>query len=101
MPPPPYDLQARTAPRNGLGTASLVLGLVAVFATVSLIGLVFGIAAVVGIAAVATGVGALARVRRGAASNRAPAVLGIVLGGLSILVTVGVFVWLAANGGGP
>jgi Domain of unknown function (DUF4190) len=85
---PWYDAGAPKAPRNGLGIASLALGLLAALTTLLLIGFVFGIAAV------GTGLVALARVRRGTASNRAPAVVGIVLGGLSIVLDVGFLAWV-------
>jgi hypothetical protein len=68
--------------RNGLGIASLILGVIAVVTTLLLIGVFFGIAAV------ATGIPALVRVRRGKANNPVMALIGIVLGVLSILVVL-------------
>jgi Domain of unknown function (DUF4190) len=72
--------------RNGLGTTSLVLGLLALISSWLTIGLVVGIAAVV------TGLLARARVARGEATNRGMAIAGIALGVVAILASVLVLV---------
>jgi uncharacterized membrane protein len=67
------------APRNQLGVASLLLGMVALISCWLLIGVAFGIAAVV------TGAIARRRVQRGEADNPRTAMAGMVLGGVSIV----------------
>jgi ABC-type phosphate transport system permease subunit len=76
------------APRNELGVASVLLGLVALISCWLLIGIPFGIAAII------TGDMARGRVKRGEATNRGAAIAGIVLGAVAIvagLVAVGYF----------
>ncbi len=91
-PPQPY-YPGPTPPasgyRNGLGTASLVLALVALATTVTLFG-----GAVLGIAAVVMGIIARRRVKRGEATNGAVATAGIVLGIVAAVVELGI-IWLA------
>ena len=79
------------APRNQFGVASLLVGLVAVMTCWLLIGVPFGIAAVI------TGDIARRRVRRGEANNPGIATAGIVLGVVAIgagLVAIGYYAWL-------
>lgn len=81
-PPPGYPLPA-PGPRNGLGTAALVLGVVGMISTWSIFGgLIFGITAT------ALGVLAYRRVRGGQADNGAVAISGLVLGILAIVVSL-------------
>ncbi len=91
-PPQPYHpgfVQPPTGRRNGLGTGSLVLALVALVATVTIFG-----GAILGIAAVAMGFVARRRVERGEATDGGPAVAGIVLG--IVAAVVGLFIiWVA------
>lgn len=88
---PYYGYPPPTAPRNGLGIASLVLAIVALVSVWS----VFG-GAVLGIAAVVTGFVGWRRVKRGEANNGGVAIAGIVLGFLGILVgLVFIGVWMA------
>jgi len=72
------------SPRNGLGVVSLVLGVVGVVTSAvtiwPTIGLLFGIAAL------AVGLAARARVKRGEANNRGIAIAGIVLGVAAIVI---------------
>ena len=90
-PPPqgqdPYA-PAAPAPRNGLGVAALVVGIVAL-----LLGIIpfLGVLGVVGVVAVVLGVVSLSRVRRGLATNRGVSITGVVLGGLAVLAAIG---WL-------
>jgi Domain of unknown function (DUF4190) len=80
-PPPGYPPPA--GPRNGLGTAALVLGVVGMVSTWSVIGgLIFGIAATV------LGFLAYHRVKNHQADNGAIAVSGLVLGVLAIVVSL-------------
>jgi hypothetical protein len=83
-PPPPSAAIAPPAPRNGLGVASLVLGVIGLVTSWLVVG------ALVGVAAFAVGLAARARVLRGEANNRGTAVAGIVLGLLAIVVGLAV-----------
>jgi Domain of unknown function (DUF4190) len=79
------------APRNEFGVASLILGLVALITCWMLIGVPFGIAAVI------TGDIGRGRVKRGEANNPRTAMAGMVLGGVAIvagLVAIGYWAWL-------
>jgi hypothetical protein len=67
------------APRNEFGVASLILGLVALITCWLMIGVPFGIAAVI------TGDIGRGRVKRGEANNPRVAIAGIVLGAVAIL----------------
>ena len=82
------------APRNEFGVASLILGVVALMTCWMLIGVPFGIAAVI------TGDIARRRVHRGIANNPRIAVAGIALGAAAIvagLVAIGYYAWLDAQ----
>ncbi len=82
------------APRNELGVASLILGVVGLFTCWLLVGVPFGVAAVV------TGDVARRRVQRGAANNPRAAMAGIVLGAVAIvagLATLGYYAWLNSH----
>ncbi|BBY13615.1 hypothetical protein MMARJ_43550 [Mycobacterium marseillense] len=68
------------APRNEVGVASLLLGLVGLITCWMMLGVPFGIAAVV------TGDIARRRVARGEANNRRTALAGTVLGAIAILL---------------
>jgi hypothetical protein len=79
------------APRNEFGVASVILGLVALMTCWLLIGVPFGIAAII------TGDLGRGRVKRGEANNPRTAVAGIVLGAVAIaagLVAIGYWAWL-------
>jgi hypothetical protein len=73
--------EQRPSPRNGLGIAALVLGILAL-----LTGLFF-IGGVLGIAAIVLGVLGRRRAKRGEATNGGMAIAGIVLGVLGLLLT--------------
>lgn len=89
-PPPPqqqyggypggYPPPGAAAPKNGLGVASLVVAIIALFS-------VFG-GVVLGIVAVILGFLGRGRVKRGEANNGGIAIAGIVLGLLSIVVSI-------------
>ncbi|MGZ8803425.1 MAG: DUF4190 domain-containing protein [Mycobacterium sp.] len=86
-PPPQYGPQyggypppATAAPKNGLGTASLVVAIISLFT-------VFG-GIVLGVVAVILGFLGRGRVKRGEATNGGIAMAGIILGVLSILVSI-------------
>ncbi|MDM4139883.1 MULTISPECIES: DUF4190 domain-containing protein [Mycobacterium] len=85
--------QAQT-PQNQFGVASVLLGLVGLITCWLLLGVPFGIAAVV------TGDIARRRVARGQADNRRTAVAGMVLGTIAIvagLVAIGYYARLDAR----
>jgi hypothetical protein len=69
-----------SGPRNGLGTAALVCGIVGFLLAIVVLGGILGIVAVV------LGIVALGRVRRGEANNRGVAIGGIVTGALAIVL---------------
>ena len=74
--------ERRPSPRNGLGIAALVLGVLALLTGLFLVG------ALPGIAAVVLGVLGRGRAKRGEATNGGMAVAGIVLGVLGVLLAV-------------
>jgi hypothetical protein len=77
--------------RNGLGTASLVLGIVAIaLGWIPFIGLFGFICGVVGIA---LGIAGIIRASKGFASNRAMAIVGTVLSSVAVIISL--LVWLA------
>jgi hypothetical protein len=81
-------------PRNEVGFASLLIGLVALGTCWLLIGVPFGIAAVI------TGDIGRRRVQRGQADNPRIAVAGMVLGAVSIaagLAAIAYYAWLDAR----
>lgn len=83
--------QSPDAPRNQFGVASVILGLVALITCWLLIGVPFGIAAVI------TGDIGRGRVKRGEADNPRTAMAGMVLGGVAIvagLAAIGYWAWL-------
>jgi hypothetical protein len=84
--PPPF-----ASPQNGLGTASLLIVIVALTTVWSVFdGVIFGSVAV------AIGFAARGRVKRGEATNRGVTVTGIVLGIVSIVVgLIFIPVWAA------
>ncbi|MDQ1635604.1 MAG: hypothetical protein QOJ32_2413 [Frankiaceae bacterium] len=69
-------------PRNGLGTAALVLGILGLLGSVLFFGGLLGLIAIV------LGFIALGRVRRGEATNRGASIAGIVLGVLSLIIPI-------------
>ena len=77
---PPPGWTGTQRPRNGLGTAALVLGIIGIVLAVLVLGGVLGIVAVV------LGIVALGRVRRGEANNRGVAIAGIVTGAVAVVI---------------
>ncbi|HZI98590.1 MAG TPA: DUF4190 domain-containing protein [Actinomycetales bacterium] len=81
------------APKNGLGTAALVLGIIGLLlAFIPVIGILGGLLGIVG---VILGVIARGKVKRGDATNGGVALVGIILSVLAILITIA-YVVLAA-----
>ena len=85
--------------RNGMGTAALVVGVVALVLVALLLFSPLG--AFLGLLAVLFGILGLIRVNRGEADNRGQAVSGLVTGGLAllfgILFTISVGTWFATH----
>jgi hypothetical protein len=71
-------------PRNGLGVAALILGILALLAAVSILG---GI--LLGLVAIILGVLGWRRAKRGEATNGGLAVVGLVTGSLAVLISAG------------
>ncbi len=81
------------APRNEFGVASLILGLVALMTCWLLVGVPFGIAAVV------TGDIGRRRVQCGAADNPRTAMAGIALGAVAIVAGLAAIAYYAVTSG--
>ncbi|OBF04016.1 DUF4190 domain-containing protein [Mycobacterium sp. ACS4054] len=82
------------APRNEMGVAALLVGVVALLTCWMLLGVPFGIAAVI------TGDVAGRRAQRGEATNARTALAGMVLGAVSIaagIVAIGYYAWVDAR----
>ncbi|WRZ90239.1 DUF4190 domain-containing protein [Streptomyces sp. NBC_01007] len=85
-------------PSNGLGTAGLVLGIIA-----SVLFIVWPLAIVLGVLAVIFGLIGGAKARRGEATNPGQALAGVICGAVGLVLAVGVFVLIivfAPDGGG-
>ncbi len=76
-----------TSMRNGLGTAALILGILAVVLCWTVIGGV-----VLGVVALGIGIPGRARVRHGQATNGGSAIAGIVLGAIGVVASVALVV---------
>lgn len=88
---------APAAPKNGLGTAGLVLGILGViFAIIPLLFWLGGILALLGLILGAVGMG---RAKRGVATNKGIAISGTILGliGLILSVVFGIMTAMAVN----
>lgn len=88
-PPPPPPPGFSTSPvgsqgaRNGLGTAALVLGILSIFAIITVVGGV-----ILGLIGVILGLVGRGRVKRGEADNGGVALAGIVTGLVGLLVSI-------------
>ncbi|MEU4266923.1 DUF4190 domain-containing protein [Streptomyces sp. NPDC026092] len=83
-------------PSNGMGTAAMVLGIIAVVGFC-----MYGLGIVLGILALVFGVIGRKKVTRGEANNGGMATAGIVLGAIGILVSsvfLGFIIWAIAQG---
>jgi cytoskeletal protein RodZ len=93
MLPMPPATEQRPEPKNGLGTAGFVLGLIGlIFSFIPLIGVVAWPLVILGI--VLGGVG-FARVRSGKATNKGLTIAGVVLSIIGLVICI---VWTAAFG---
>jgi uncharacterized membrane protein len=88
---PPGYYPPGQAPRNGLGTAALVLGIV------GFVGAFVVIGAPLGVVAVILGIIGRGRASRHEATNGGAALAGIILGVLSVVVAVGLLAFVANN----
>ncbi|MER5967755.1 DUF4190 domain-containing protein [Streptomyces sp. NPDC002057] len=82
-------------PSNGMGTTSMVLGIIAVAGFC-----LYGLGAILGILALIFGIIGLKKVGRGEATNRGMAIAGIVLGAIGTLVSavfLGFIIWAIAQ----
>lgn len=92
-PPPPYSGYSASpvAPRNGLGTASLVIAIIALVTCASVV-----LGVILGIVAVVIGFAARGRVKSGEANNGGVAIAGIVLGCVAIVASLAfIAIWVA------
>ena len=78
----PAETAAHTGPRNGLGVAALILGIVALITSPLLVGLLFGSFAVT------LGLSGLENVSRNQATNRRTTIAGAVLGVVAIVISL-------------
>jgi Domain of unknown function (DUF4190) len=96
---PPGGYQAAPRRRNGMGTAALVLGVLALVLVLLLIFSPLG--AFLGLLAVIFGIVGIVRANRREADNRGQAVAGLVTGGLALLLgiwfTISVGVWFSTH----
>ncbi|HET8787604.1 MAG TPA: DUF4190 domain-containing protein [Actinomycetes bacterium] len=96
---PPGDYQAAPRRRTGMGTAALVLGVVALVLVLLLIFSPLG--AFLGLLAVIFGIVGIVRANRREADNRGQAVTGLITGGfalvLGIFFTISVGVWFSTH----
>jgi membrane-bound ClpP family serine protease len=96
---PPGGYQAAPRRRNGMGTAALVLGVLALVLVLLLIFSPLG--AFLGLLAVIFGIVGIVKANRGDADNRGQAVAGLVTGGLALLLgiwfTISVGVWFSTH----
>ncbi|GAA2817550.1 DUF4190 domain-containing protein [Streptomyces showdoensis] len=79
------------APSNGMGTTSMVLGIIAVAGFC-----MYGLGIVLGVLALVFGIIGLKKVNRGEATNRGMAIAGVVLGAIGTLVSavfLGFIIW--------
>ncbi|MEV6208640.1 hypothetical protein [Kitasatospora sp. NPDC051914] len=91
---PPYPMPA-PQPRNGLGIAAMVLGIVG--AVLSLTVILFWLSWLPALLAVIFGAVGLSRVGKGLATNRAMALAGVILGVSGLLVSAGAGVFVVAH----
>ncbi|MEE1821503.1 hypothetical protein PUR61_04710 [Streptomyces sp. BE20] len=95
-PPPwaPYPMPV-PPPRNSLGTAAMVLGIVG--STLSLAVILFWLSWLPALLAVILGAVGLGQVRKGLATNRAAALAGVILGITGLLVSTGAGVFVVTQ----
>ncbi|MCT9093847.1 DUF4352 domain-containing protein [Streptomyces sp. ASQP_92] len=75
-----------TAPRNGLGIAALILGIIGLISGITPI--LFWMAGILGIVALVLGIIGARRAKQGYATNRRMSIAGATLGGLAIVMSI-------------
>jgi Domain of unknown function (DUF4352) len=86
QPPPAYQTTVQQAPRNGLGTAALILGIVG--AVSGVIPFMFWLAGTLGLIGLILGFIARGRVKRGEATNGTAALWGIITSAVALVLSV-------------
>ncbi len=94
-PPYPYAAWLHPAPRNGPGTAALVLGVAGTVAAITCFGVVVGLP--LGILAVVFGAVGWRRARRGEATNGGQALSGAILGAAAVLLSIAMIALVATS----
>jgi hypothetical protein len=79
----PYRYGAKPWPRNGLGTASLIFGLLGIVCF-------FGPGVLLGALGILLGIGGIRRANRGAATNRGVAIAGVLISLVAMLLSLSV-----------
>lgn len=93
-PPPGYGgPPPRVRPRNGLGIAALVLGILAIITVYG--GIVLGVLAII------FGVIGRNRVKRGEATNGGVALAGIITGAIGLIIAIAVIVFVVLLASSP
>ncbi|HEV8055763.1 MAG TPA: DUF4190 domain-containing protein [Nocardioidaceae bacterium] len=91
--PQGYGQGSPTAqPRNGLGIAALVVGILALLLAVYF----FPLGLLLGVVAIILGIVGMRRVSRGQATNRGMAISGVVLGVLALLIAAALALFVAS-----
>ncbi|MEU9121985.1 DUF4190 domain-containing protein [Streptomyces sp. NPDC048506] len=91
----PAGAHAHQAPRNGLGIAALILGIIGALSGIPMI--LFWLAGPLGLLALIFGLVGMSRAKKGQATNKGVAITGTILGALAIvLAVVGVIVTVLA-----
>lgn len=95
-PPPPASRSdyRTTEPRNGVGVAALVFGVVSLVLAVLVFFSPFSF--VLGLIAIILGIIGMSRASKGVATNRGQAAAGLITGVLSILIAIAVGISLVA-----
>ncbi|GAB3221582.1 hypothetical protein GCM10027447_07370 [Glycomyces halotolerans] len=91
--PPQYGGMPAPQPKNGLGTAGMVVGIIGiVLAWCGIVGIVLAVLAVS-----FGGVG-VARANRGEATNKGMALTGVILGAITLALAILAWIWWGAVG---
>ncbi|MER7177240.1 DUF4190 domain-containing protein [Streptomyces mesophilus] len=97
MAPPPGPFMQ---PRNGLGTAALVTGIIGLVLAVTIV--LFWVGAILGVLGLVFGFIGMGRARRGEATNKGAALAGAITGGIAVVVAIAVLaftVWFVNEAG--
>ncbi|MER5477106.1 DUF4190 domain-containing protein [Streptomyces sp. NPDC002734] len=87
VPPPPMP-PYQQPPKNGMGTAGLVCGIIALILAVTVILSVFG--GILGVLAVIFGIIGISKAKAGEATNKGAAVTGVVLGAIAVVAAAAI-----------